>query len=256
MLASRRLASLSAFSILRIVGLGQCPNLQHFSHPPPLALIVSQNADFQTNCSDYKNENNKHYLIYNVVKHIAEMRKTLIFLVFSCMTSFIYAQTYNQLVSDKLMNEFLDSYLNDFFKTIGNYSNQELIVDICPMRFDNPDSLLKYFYDWNSLLDCSDFDLDSLLKEYDKTDIVNQIKTQKEFTWRINHSPFSFARIMEPNWTDLYYRLSMPIFSKSREVAIIKQIRECGDDCGDLMINVYLKKQDKWILIAGWGYVI
>ncbi|WP_321322526.1 hypothetical protein [Labilibaculum sp.] len=154
------------------------------------------------------------------------------------------------------MNEFLDSYLNDFSKTLNNYSNQELTIDICPMRFNNPDSLLKYFYDWNSLLDCSDFDLDSLLKEHDKTDIVNQIKSQKEFTWRITHSAFSFAKIREPKWTDLYYRLSMPIFSKSREVAIIKQTRECGDDCGELMINVYLKKENKWILIAGWGYVI
>lgn len=184
------------------------------------------------------------------------MKRTIIFLVFSCMASFLYAQTYNPLVSDKIVNEFLDCYLDDFSKTLSNYSNRELIIDISPMRFDNPDSLLKYFHDWDSLLGCSHFDLDSLLKEYDKTDIANQIKSQKEFTWKITHSAFSFAKINEPEWTDLYYRLSMPIFSKSREVAIIKRTRECGHDCGELMISVYVKKEHKWILIAGWGHVI
>jgi len=166
------------------------------------------------------------------------------------------AQTYNVVVSDDLMHEFLDSYLNDFSKSLSNKAEREFIIDYNPIRFENPDSLLEYIHNWNNLLDCSDFNLDSLLNEYDQIDMVDQLKSQKEFTWEITHAGFSFDKIKEPKWTDFYYKLSMPIFSKSRKVAIIKQTRECGDDCGELWINVYLKEQNNWILIAGWGYII
>jgi len=186
---------------------------------------------------------------------IVEIQKTILLVALICLASTINAQSYNDQVSDILVQDFLYSYLNDYSKTKSYRSDKKIIIDITPMHFENPDSLLKNIHNWNKLLDCLSFNLDSLLNDSDKSFIVAQIKSQKDFTWGITHPKFSFGKIKEPSWTDFYYRLSMPIFSKSRDVAIIMKIRKCGFDCGDLMISVYKKKKNKWILMAGWGYV-
>jgi len=165
----------------------------------------------------------------------------------------VKSQTYNGIVSDSTITEFINSYLDDCIKEIDIQYHKKHPFTINTDEIVNYKKLSGQIGNWNSLFEDSEINIDSLFNYEDKMFVIKQEQTRKKFTWKIEHNIFEFKNL---EYGESYFRISMPLFSKSKDIVIIKRSFECGDDCGDSWILIYKKKNNTWELISGWGYII
>jgi hypothetical protein len=184
------------------------------------------------------------------------MKQISILVIFNLFFISLNAQTFNEKVSDNLINEFLREYLDGFSQQIENqYHGVNFFVNK-PISLVFVEKLEKNINDWNSVFDNSETNIDSLFNLTDKYFMISQLKTQKDYFWKIEHENFQFDTVIEYQSDKEYFRLSMPVFSENLEIVIIRRVLECGFDCGDQWIGIYKKVKNKWKLVSAWGYVI
>lgn len=178
-----------------------------------------------------------------------------VILTFAFISSIFSAksQTYNDIVSDSTVSQFVISYLDNCIKEIDVQYQKRHPFIISTDEIIDPKKLSSQLDNWNLIFEDSEMNIDSLFNFEDKLFIIKQEQTRKKFTWKIKHNIFEFKDLKNG---ESHYRLSMPLFSKSKNIVIIKRSFECGDDCGDSLISIYRKRNKTWELISGWGYII
>jgi len=163
------------------------------------------------------------------------------------------AQTYNDVISDSIVTEFLNAYLDKIAHEFNTGTNDSLSFIKQPVELMNPKKLSSQFTDWNSLFEVEGVNMDSIFSPQDKLYIIRQEQSRKEFLWVIKYNTFDF-RDFEMN--EEFFRISMPLFSKLMNLVIIKRYYDCGEDCGDEWISIYKRINNKWKEIYGWGFIM
>jgi hypothetical protein len=186
--------------------------------------------------------------IINVIIKKIVLISLFLIIVFSAK-----AQKYNDIVSDSIINEFVNFYLDGSMNEVGSlYKEKHPFINNSSNIFDVK-KLESQLNDWNSIFENDEVNIDSLFTIEDKLFLIKQELTRKKFSWNLEHKFFEFKDLeLGKN----YFRLSMPLFSKSKNIVIIRRNLECGHDCGDSWIIICKKKNNTWEFISGWGYVI
>jgi len=163
------------------------------------------------------------------------------------------AQSYNDVISDSIVTEFLNAYLDKIAHEFDTRTNDSLLLIKQPIELMNSKNLSSQIINWNSLFEDGETNVDSIFSPQDKLFIIQQEQSRKEFLWNIK---FNIIDLKDLGLDEDSFRISMPLFSKSRNVVIIKRYYDCGEDCGDEWISIYKRINKKWKEIYGWGFVM
>lgn len=169
--------------------------------------------------------------------------KALVLLLLTIGVNKIKAQTYNSLIPDKDIENFIQWKLTDTSAyriiskecfSISILSWKKEILDYDNSSRKSPFSIYKAQNHW----------LDSIITKEDKEFFIQQADSAKSNTWETRGINLSNKTKRIKNVCSL----SIPLFSKDKQFAIIRELYRCGKDCGEMRISIYKKT------ISGWEY--
>jgi hypothetical protein len=166
------------------------------------------------------------------------------------------SQTYSSVISDEEIKSFFeweisstDSYSEESFFSIKRKISSEIskwdsLNFIKPDSLDENDFSVRFLYLYQNMNS-----LDSILKSEDKDFFLQQFSAVGDSIWRFTIPRSKFINTKsKTHFTGYHY--SIPLFSKNKNIVIIKKVFGCGSLCAYGGYYIYEKTDNNsWRLL-------
>ncbi len=170
----------------------------------------------------------------------------ILFCLLLIVASSTYGQTYNKLIPDKDISDFINwKLINDTFKN-GNvpkkfFNFNTTIIKWRPVELKYDSTKSKAENEGRSIYNPRTRFLDSILSLKDKEFIIRQSNSYITNEWTFDIE----SDIIEKENYKYYYTL--PLFSLDKQYAILKEVYYCGQTCGEERTILYQHTNKGWI---------
>lgn len=176
----------------------------------------------------------------------------ILILLFSFFSiPFLKAQTYSSMIEDKEIVGFLKWHSSQHLDTpiLSDYRIYKVSQNILKwhhvMLYTKKDSLNEGVYQTYCIYNPRNNYLDSTFTDEEKKYIYKQFQSQITTKWADSVSKMiaNYGRKTNKKYS---YNISLPLFTTDKKYVILRQVWNCGGNCGEEHINLYKKDNDGW----------
>ncbi len=178
--------------------------------------------------------------------------KYILLLYFATISFGIKAQSYNSIVSDSIIHDFIKSVL------FNNESYQSIFNKLPKNIYYKPIHIGKADWDMlnpkDTIFEIKFQDLhkfDSIFSKQDFEFIKNQYSSLKDTIWKLTFKQIKLKKKYRPK----YFKYSIPLFAKDFKHAIFWRYYYRGPVSAYSELHIYKWENGKWLIefiISGW----